>query len=503
MDDSSSDEGRILANKAVLLTISKVLATAFNIVLFVLLSYTFSREDYGIFRQVWLVNRTLALEIFTFGIPLSIFYFLPRLDDEHRKGFVLQSILILLGAGILVTVAIFVFAKPIAQLFNAPGLAGLLRIFCLFPFLTLPTLAAESVLVSLDRTRSFAVFTIVERVLMFVAAVAAILLYGSVQAVLVAIVAFATVRFFAALSLMWFSLREHQSQKSAVAVREQIEFALPISASGIVDILYVELDKLIITVYFSVTQFARYTNGAFDIPLVGTVASAINSVMMPEFSQAHKEGRISDVVHLWNSTIVRVALLFLPLMGFLFFFATDFITLVFSNKYANSAIIFQIYLTSMIPKIVWYGPILVSLGHSREPLIGSSLALISNVLFSILFVEWLGLVGHAIATVIATYVLAGYFMSRLRTILELRFIDIFPWQEVGQRLLISIGCGLVVAVILRPMDAPNYVRLIAGGSLFYVLVLPLLWYSDLVGKTEVRYISNYAKKVYRITKSYF
>jgi O-antigen/teichoic acid export membrane protein len=189
-------------------------------------------------------------------------------------------------------------------------------------------------------------------------------------------------------------------------------------------------------------------------------------------------------------------------MGFLLFFATDFITLVFSSKYANSAIIFQIYLASMIPKIVWYGPILVSLGHSREPLIGSSLALINNVLFSILFVEWLGLVGPAIATVIATYVLAGYFMSRLRTILELGFVDIFPWREVGQMLLISIGCGLVVALILRPMDAPNYVRLVAGGSLFYVLVLPLLWYSGLVGKTEVRYIANYAKKVYRITRSY-
>lgn len=500
-DAERKEQGRLLANKAVLLAVSKILATVFNIVLFVILSYTFSREDYGQFRQVWLINRALALEIFTLGIPLSIFYFLPRLTADQRAGFVLQSVVMLTVAGLVVTAGIFVFAGPLAQLFNSPGLADLLRLFCLFPLLTLPTLAAEGVLVSLNQTRAFAVFTILERVMLFAVAVVAVVLYQSIPAVLVAIIGFAVLRFVAAMGLLRYALRDTPRGRRVVGIVDQIRFALPISASGVVNILNVELDKLVITAYFSVAQFARYTNGAFDIPLVGTVASAVNSVMMPEFSRAHNEGRVADVIGLWNSTIVRVGLLFIPLMGFLFFFATDFITLVFSDKYADSAIIFQIYLVAMVPKIVWYGPILVALGYPKEPLIGSSIALVSNLLLNVLLIQWIGFTGPAYATVATTFVLVGYYLSRLKTVLALRVRDVFPWRAVGHLLGIAVGGGFLVSLVLQPWTAPNYARLVVGGGMFYALVVPLLWRAELFSRTEVDYLVGYTRKVVRLLRA--
>ncbi|ARA94449.1 hypothetical protein AWN76_015660 [Rhodothermaceae bacterium RA] len=500
-DAQRREEGRLLANKAFLLAVSKILATVFNVVLFTVLSYRFSPEAYGQFRQVWLINRALALEIFTLGIPLSIFYFLPRLEPRQRLPFVLQSVGILAGVGLLVTAGVFMFAGEIARLFNSPGLAALLRLFCLFPLLTLPTLVAEGVLVSLDRARDFALFTIFERVLSFVAAVGALVLFDSVAAVLWAILMAAVVRLGAAWWLVRRALRGLPWGERPVSLARQIRFGLPVGAANVVNILNVEIDKLVISVYFSVAQFARYTNGAFDIPVVGTVAGALNSVLMPEFARAHQEDHVDDVVGLWNGAITRSALLFVPLMGFLFFFAEDLITLVFSNKYAESAVIFQIYLVAMIPKIVWFGPILVALGYPREPLVGASIALVSNVVLNVVLIRWVGFTGPAWATVITTFVLVGYYMMRLKMVLGLSLRDVFPWRQVGQMLVLSVGVGGLVYLGLGPLEAPNYVRLALGGLLFYALALPLLWRARLLGPDEVNYLLEYARKLIRLARA--
>jgi O-antigen/teichoic acid export membrane protein len=498
---AAHEEGRLLANRAFLLAASKIIGTAFNMGLFVLLSYTFSREEYGQFRQVWMINRALALEIFTLGIPGSIYFFLPRLRPEQRRHFVRQSLNILTVAGLVVTAGVLVFADLIADAFDTPALASLLRIFCLFPLLTLPTVAVEGILVSIDRTRAFALATIVERVAMFVTAAIAIVAYGSVTGVLVAIVVFAVLRLAGFLLLLRRALRDVAFAPSGISIGKQIRFALPLGLSGIVNILNVELDKLIIASAFSAAQFARYANGAFDIPLVGSVASAISSVMMPEFSRAQAEDRVPAVMRIWNRTVVQVGLLFIPLMSFLFFFATDFITLVFSEKYADSVVIFQIYLIAMIPKIVWYGTVLVALGHSREPLIGSTLALATNLTLNLILIEWLGFTGPAIATVITTFILFGYYVARLRSLLGLSLRDVFPWRAIGAILGLTAGLALVTRIALSPFSTPNYVRLGVGGVTFYALALPLLWRTGLLGRTEIDYVVGYVRKVVRILRA--
>ena len=110
-----------------------------------------------------------------------------------------RRLLVARGVGattfLVVTVVVFLLAGAIASAFNSPGLASLLRQFSLYPFLTLPTLAAEAILISLDRTRFFALFTIVERLLMFVAATVAILIFYSIGMVLTVIRAVAACRF--------------------------------------------------------------------------------------------------------------------------------------------------------------------------------------------------------------------------------------------------------------------------------------------------------------------
>ena len=150
MNRQSISTEKVLAESVITLTLSKLVASASIIIMFILLSYILSTNEYGSFRQVWLINKSF-MEIFAFGIPTSIFYFIPRLADSHKKIFVIQSFLLLSFFGILFSCLIFFFAGNISILFNNPELTHMLQLFCLYPLFVLPTLAVQSILVSIKK----------------------------------------------------------------------------------------------------------------------------------------------------------------------------------------------------------------------------------------------------------------------------------------------------------------------------------------------------------------
>ena len=63
----------------------------------VILARSLPPVEFGTFNQVWLVNRTM-IYLFALGLPVSVYYFLPRLPAAKTKGFILQT---MLGLGFL------------------------------------------------------------------------------------------------------------------------------------------------------------------------------------------------------------------------------------------------------------------------------------------------------------------------------------------------------------------------------------------------------------------
>jgi len=104
--------------------------------------------------------------------------------------------------------------------------------------------------------------------------------------------------------------------------------------------------------FFTVSQFAKYINGAFEIPFVGTIAASVSSVLMPEFAKKSQQKDYLSLIKLWHRAICKVAIFLIPLAVFLFIFANEFITLMFSKKYQDSSIIFQIYLIDLQQNIL-------------------------------------------------------------------------------------------------------------------------------------------------------
>lgn len=479
-----------LAEKSVIFTISKIAASGSIIGLFVLLSHLLSTVEYGTFRQVWMVNKNL-MEVFSFGVPISIFYLLPRLANGRKKLFVIQSIILLSLFGILFSCIIFLFARQVALLFSNPELEYFLRLFCLYPLFVLPTLAVQSVLVSLDKAIQLAVFTIANRILMLIVAVTLVLLHRSLGELFVGLLAFAFCELVASIYFVFHFMKGFGMLSKKFDFGKQLKFAFPSGAANVVGIVNQELDKFIIASYFSVAQFARYANGAFEIPFVGTIASSVTSVLMPEYVKRFQMGDYKSLLSLWHRAICKVAMVLMPVMVILFGLAPEFIITVFSSKYQESSLIFRIYLISLVPKITWYAPILVSMGYNREPLYGSAVSLGSNAVLNYILIQWVGFTGPAIATVVATYLVTYYYLHRIRDILQVSWFDVFPWTNLMKTLLASI----VAYVVLLPLsffhDLSNIIRLTVGGTAYMICVYYAFRFLKLMSKEDVEFINGY------------
>lgn len=449
------------------------------IVLFALLSHLLAADAYGTFRQIWLLNRN-SLNIFAVGIGLSIYYFIPRVPVHERRPLAIQSALILAVLGLVLSGALVLGAEPIARLMNNPALAPLLRIFGLYPLLVLPTTLAESLLLSLERTGLLSLYYVVDRVGLVIVAAAAALWSGELTVVFTALLVYGALELVGCTLLLRSVLRHESAEPPVWRVREQLAFALPSGLANLADVVNAEIDKLITTMWFTAAQFAVYANGAFEVPFFGVIVGSVSAVMLPRYARAYQAGDGRTVVALWHESVGQIAMLLIPATVFLFIGATALIPLLFSAKYADSALIFRIYLLALLPKLAWYGPMLVAMGHNRAPLYGSVTAIVLNAALAWALVHSVGLPGPAIATVLVAHGLLAYYLVLLARGLHLPWNRVLPFGRLARVLAVSLAAGAAAYPAFGLVSLGPVLQLMLGGVLFTLVLLGLYaWFGVL------------------------
>lgn len=480
-----------LGGDSLLLSVGRMAGLVSTMVLFILLSRTLTPQTYGSFRQVWMINKGLV-EIFALGLPLSILYYLARLPDSEKRRFIAQSVLLLSTGAAITALAIFLFSGRIAAAFGNPDLAHLLRLFACYPVLIAPTLAVESVLVAGGRASHFAVFTLLSRTAVLAAGGLAIALGGNLTTLFSLILGAGAIEISGALLLLRSAARRFEERdrpgqlEAGPSVREQLALALPTGLSNMVGLINQELDKFLIASSFTVGQFARYANGAMEIPMLGTIVGSVSTVLMPEYTSRFHAGDRREVLRLWHEAVCKFALLQFPLLIFFGFYATDTMVLLFSDTYRESAPIFQVYIIATIPKLTWYGTVLVAIGRTRAPLYGSLVALTVNILLNILLIRLIGFVGPAIATAVASYGVTTFYLARIRSALDVRWSEVFPWLRLARILIVGLSGAVVFILFEQITSLPVWTHLVLSGGVYAMALLGAYGLLGYVSWTDIK-----------------
>ena len=142
--------------------------------------------------------------------------------------------------------------------------------------------------------------------------------------------------------------------------------------------------------------FATFRYGARELPLLAAITNGAMVVVLPRLTEAPSAG-----LDLLKATSRR--LFHWVFGGAIVLMATSgwWWTLVFTDLFAESLPLFQAYLFVVVSRLLFPVPVLTALGHTRLLMVFGLLELAINVVLSILFVSYFGLLGIIWATVIA------------------------------------------------------------------------------------------------------
>jgi O-antigen/teichoic acid export membrane protein len=260
-------------------------------------------------------------------------------------------------------------------------------------------------------------------------------------------------------------------------LKEILVFSSFIFINLVIDKIYWSTDQVILGIYSGTVAVAVYTIGASFSGYFSGFSSAISGVFLSRVSgMVSKEASDKEISDLFIR-IGRIQFLIISfaLSGFIVF-GQEFINLWVGKEYQNSFIIANLILVPMmIPLIQSMGGIILQAKNQQKfKTVVYFVIAVANVFLSIVFAQWWGAVGCALATAIAftagnIIIMNIYYWKKIN-------IDIpLFWKNIlfmSIPLIVSLMFG---ATINKLIFADHWIDFILKTTIFTIVYLVVMW----------------------------
>ncbi|MBO4620710.1 MAG: oligosaccharide flippase family protein [Victivallales bacterium] len=436
-----------------------------------ILSRYFDKAEYGTYKQVMYVYHVL-LTIFTLGLPKTFSYFLPRVEPSQAKSLIrkITNLFFLLGG--IFSLLLLLFAPQISHFLKNPELKDALRIFAITPFLLLPTMGLEGILATYKKTMFLAFYNVSTNIFKLLCVALPVMIWNlGYKEALVGFVTASFITFLLALFLKYMPVRHCGNERVDLSYASIFQFSIPLLTASLWGIVIHSADQFFISRYFGREVFADFSNGSFELPLVGMVTGACATVLSPVFARlSHQQvDPKKEIYPLWMSVTEKSAKLIFPLLIYFWVFADYVMTVMYGAKYETSYIFFRYKLIIDFFRIIVFAPLMINTGKVKEY---SRIFLVTAVL--VVLLEYVGIClvnsPYTISLVSLVcrlgqifacfYIVAKYF--------KVGILRLFPWKTIGRILLPSIAILWGEHWLFHRLDFANS---------FWVLVLSFALYA--------------------------
>jgi O-antigen/teichoic acid export membrane protein len=301
------------------------------------------REQYGLFKQAFLLVTT-AMTVLPLGVPMSAFYFLPR-ETTRRREIILNIVLFHVVVGTLACCALVFYPSVVTAIFHGAQLAPYSAWIGVTILFWITGAFLDIVPVANDEVRLAAAFIIgiqASRALLFVGAV---LFFGTLRSLLGAAILHGAIQ-----SIVLFCYLESRfagfwRALHWPALRDQLSYAIPLGAAGVLMIVQTDLHNYFVSNHFGPALFALYSLGTLQLPLMGLLQEATNSVLITRLSILQKSGEHREIVLLLARAAKKLAAVYFPVYVFLLVAGREFIRVLFTARFVDSWPIFAVNLT--------------------------------------------------------------------------------------------------------------------------------------------------------------
>ncbi len=471
-----------LSTQVILTSLSKSLKHVGVFILAIFLTRYFTKYEYGTYIQVMLIANT-AIYLAIFGIPSSVYYFLPRSKDKKRM--MISTVGLMLIIAILVSICIYFSMELISNSFHNAELFDYAWLVAAFILFQIPIKLYEPFMISTQNVPRFVAINGSFNLGFLMVILIPILLDWSLVEVLTSLFYFFIAQFIAVylIIMMTYNQLEDDPEGEKFDVKKQLSYSVPIGFSGAIAQLGVAVDKMIVSGYYDPEELAVYTRGAMEIPMLNVIANSLGNILMPRFVEEYRQGNIDAVVSLWHSSIRMMAMFIYPTLVFFLLTADHLIPFLFTDAYIDSVIIFQVYTLGLVTRITSYDAIVRAVGKTKILFKMAMLAVFLNIVFTVALIEMIGIVGAPLATVIVGTTLRFGYLIIITKILDINIRSVFPWVSLA-KLLISSGVAALVILPILMLEFGHFEMLAIAGSIYTVVYLIALRFSNALGKSE-------------------
>jgi O-antigen/teichoic acid export membrane protein len=432
----------------------------------VVLTRALDPHSFGEYRLLWLAVATLMV-ITPMCMPESLYYFLPRSEGPRKRLFVNQTLVFLVGAGIVSGLALWHQNPLLPDSFEAfsAGMGWVVPAFAmLWVFATL-----LDVLPTVDERVGWQARVIVSLAAVRAVALSAVaLITHDLLHVLYVLLAFAV---FKVVLLLGYVARHHGMGgpwMEREAFREQVKQASPFALSGALHGLRVQGDQWIAAALFTVTQFASFSVATVLAPVVQIFRQSVNHVFLPSMSRLQAEGDFKAMLALNSRANGMVALLVFPMLAFAFVFAEPLITLIYTHQYVDAVPVLRVYTVGLVAYVVELVSILFVLKQGAYAARINAMALAVALPLSYFGATHFGLLGAAFGGVAAVYAERVVSLTRIARLTHTPIAQLQDWSTLGGLLAAASLSALVASTVLAWKGLPLLGTLAAGAAIVAV-----------------------------------
>ena len=471
-----------LSHQVALATLSKTVKHVSVFALSIILARSLSTEDYGTYLQVQLVVSTL-LYLAIFGVPHSIYYFLPR--TRQPRLLIGVSALVLNLFGLALALGVYFSIEKISDVLSNPDLVGLAALTAVMLLLQVPIKLFEPAMIAAKRVGTFVLLNGSFNLLFFFPIAVPALLGWSVAEILTSMMAFYAVQYVAImLTLITVTLKlVGREDGESYSFRAQVVYSLPIGLSGAVGEIGRQADKVVVGSFFDPSQYAIYTRGAMEIPLLNVISNSLHNIMMPRFVEAYRDGDTERLLQSWQSAIRLMAAFVYPACAFFIGVGDLLIPFLYSDRFADAGVIFQIYMMTLLVRVTTGDAVIRAIGRTEVLFKLSVLAIVTNIVLTVALIRVIGIIGAPVATVLTSYLMVVIYVRVVGGMLGIQFSRVFPWLSLAKTLGIAI-VAIVFASVVRGLELTRPSMLLGVFCAFAVIYWALFKKVRILGAGE-------------------
>jgi len=459
-----------LSAQSIILILGRTTAYLFSLLIPVALVRIFTQEQFGVYRQVFLLHATIYA-LGQMGLGQSLYYFLPRNPDK-KDLFMWQTSFLLFITGVLSFLVLSIFKGPIADLFHSEELIEYLPLLALY---SLFTIASSFLEISMIAERQVKLASLVHIVSQFIYASSVILagfVTRSILVLLYATIGYSVVRFIFLLVYLCKRYPLSWKRMDPQCLRNQLSYSIPVGLANLSFIVKSQLHRYFVSYFFNPVMFAIYEIGCIKARIVNISATSVSSIMIPQVSVYEKEKRIADIVVLWKEATRKLSLFIIPSFIFLLIMTEDLIVTLFTPGYKASVPIFRINLISILILAANPGTLLRSFAETKFIMKLGFWRLPVEVVCLYVFIKNWGVLGAVLASNLTLLFFWLIMLIKAKGLLERGLAEIFPGRSLLQIVLVALISAFPL-LLLKTLDISPVGRL-AGAVFSYPLFYLLL-----------------------------